>query len=350
MARSGSIQDTKGWTEIGKGTYSVVYRPGNKPIAIKDFKYYYVFHREALITNLFRSPSLISFKLLDFKYCRAEMDLYKYSLSSYINNSFKYDNRYTSKGISERQRIIRDIFKGLNYIHSMGLVHADLSPNNILLSSMHNPKVVIADFGSIILSDTLSGDNTTYTVCSPDKFITPAHDYYAVGRLICMMYDSTLLHEDTKDHKVVDLDLIPEDFQELVIGLLGEPKDRCKVMNVKGHPKSVIDTQMFGVETKYHNHIMDIINKCVDTKINLVSFKALDAILRQLDGDIYHALAFVYLALSLIDVAFDYDIVNKDFISGCDQNDWSEIEVKKQIEHIIMNPEMIKRFIQYHLW
>ncbi len=48
----------------------------------------------------------------------------------------------------ERLRMSRETAEGLNYLHSLGLVHRDVSPNNVLLD--RDKHCYIADFGSVI--------------------------------------------------------------------------------------------------------------------------------------------------------------------------------------------------------
>jgi len=59
----------------------------------------------------------------------------------------------------------RDIASALEYIHGMGILHGDLSSNNVLLTTVHNSrgfKAVVNDFGLSRLSK--DRDITTKTV------------------------------------------------------------------------------------------------------------------------------------------------------------------------------------------
>ncbi|KLO11692.1 kinase-like protein [Schizopora paradoxa] len=56
--------------------------------------------------------------------------------------------------------MIRDIAKGLEYLHSEGVIHADLKSPNILIS--RDSKPLLADFGlSLALSESMAGTSTT---------------------------------------------------------------------------------------------------------------------------------------------------------------------------------------------
>ncbi|KAK5743487.1 mitogen-activated protein kinase [Elasticomyces elasticus] len=45
-----------------------------------------------------------------------------------------------------RRSILRDIFTGLAYVHSLGIIHRDIKPSNILLASPNGP-AYLSDFG-----------------------------------------------------------------------------------------------------------------------------------------------------------------------------------------------------------
>ena len=69
-------------------------------------------------------------------------------------NLFKFikNNLSIEKNLAVKRKLIFNIFNqilaGLKYIHSLGYVHRDLKPDNILLDTLVSPIVVkIADFG-----------------------------------------------------------------------------------------------------------------------------------------------------------------------------------------------------------
>lgn len=68
------------------------------------------------------------------------MKYYDCDLFNYIKNNGK-------KGLDtfDIKLITYQIFRGLNYIHSLGICHRDIKPHNILIKGK---SAVICDFGS----------------------------------------------------------------------------------------------------------------------------------------------------------------------------------------------------------
>jgi eukaryotic-like serine/threonine-protein kinase len=80
----------------------------------------------------------------------------------------------------------------LGYIHAAGIVHRDLTPQNILLGQDGSPRIM--DFGLIYLSDaTRDLTRSGYTLGTPEYMapeqakgglVTPATDFYALGAVL----------------------------------------------------------------------------------------------------------------------------------------------------------------------
>lgn len=49
--------------------------------------------------------------------------------------------------------VVRQILKGLEYLHGQGIVHRDLKPDNILVTSLADgSRIVLSDFGSATIT------------------------------------------------------------------------------------------------------------------------------------------------------------------------------------------------------
>ncbi|KLO11696.1 kinase-like protein, partial [Schizopora paradoxa] len=77
-----------------------------------------------------------------------------------LNDYMKTFPRASFTTLLMAPRQIRDIAKGLEYLHSEGVIHADLKSPNILISQDSKP--LLADFGlSLALSESTAGSTTT---------------------------------------------------------------------------------------------------------------------------------------------------------------------------------------------
>lgn len=98
-------------------------------------------------------------KLLNSPYV-AEVFTYNDDQNQYVMeymnwNLYKYITVKNSElSIDDRKKIVYQIFKAFEYIHSKNLLHRDISPNNILLNEYDDALVVkVSDFGLVKLED-----------------------------------------------------------------------------------------------------------------------------------------------------------------------------------------------------
>ena len=89
--------------------------------------------------------------------------------------------------------IINSILSGIQYLHSEGVIHRDLKPDNILCNS--DTDIVITDFGLGIQINSDSSTMTkttvfgTYRYCSPEQWnnsheVDYRTDIYSMGKII----------------------------------------------------------------------------------------------------------------------------------------------------------------------
>jgi serine/threonine protein kinase len=116
-----------------------------------------------------------------------------YFLMPLAENVFS-DEIENSKNEGRYPEGLGDILNSLEFLHSRGLVHRDLKPQNVL---KHNGTWKLADFGLIsqdkeILSQTITTSNNafgTVMYCAPEqtvefKRITPQADIYSFGAIL----------------------------------------------------------------------------------------------------------------------------------------------------------------------
>ncbi|KAJ4976541.1 hypothetical protein NE237_001647 [Protea cynaroides] len=93
-----------------------------------------------------------------------------------------------------------EIARGMEYIHSQGVIHRDLKPENILLDEDFHPK--IADFGIACeeaYCDSLVGDQGTFRWMAPELIKHKAYgrkvDVYSFGLILWEMVAGTIPYE-----------------------------------------------------------------------------------------------------------------------------------------------------------
>ncbi|KAM0795659.1 kinase-like domain-containing protein, partial [Usnea florida] len=139
---------------LGEGTSGSVrlldepqHHAGNFQIAVKSFwdvGSSVDIRHEYLIASSLQHPNLIH--TLDFRESFTGTHTAYHLLMEYL----PYDlPAYTRVFLRPRQhlfRIFRQICQGVAYMHSRGLAHLDLKPENVLVNSEGTPKII--DFGS----------------------------------------------------------------------------------------------------------------------------------------------------------------------------------------------------------
>ncbi|XP_054728529.1 phosphorylase b kinase gamma catalytic chain, skeletal muscle/heart isoform isoform X2 [Anastrepha obliqua] len=81
---------------------------------------------------------------------------------------FDYLTSVVTLSEKKTRTIMRQIFEGVEYIHSKNIVHRDLKPENILLDENHNVK--ITDFG---FARQLKGDEKLADLCGTPGYLAP---------------------------------------------------------------------------------------------------------------------------------------------------------------------------------
>ena len=94
-----------------------------------------------------------------------------------------------------------DIARGMEYIHSQGVIHRDLKPENVLINQDFHMK--IADFGIACGEahcDLLADDPGTYRWMAPEMIKRKSYgrkvDVYSFGLIMWEMVTGTIPYED----------------------------------------------------------------------------------------------------------------------------------------------------------
>jgi len=125
--------------------------------------------------------------------------------------------------------ILYEIMKGLHYIHSKGIIHRDIKPLNILVSS--DWEIKISDFGqSNVRVDDINKDYnltkyvTTRYYRAPELYLnyssnyTTAIDMWSIGCVIAELFMKKVFLKASKT----------EDYLEFLVTMLGMPDDNIR--------------------------------------------------------------------------------------------------------------------------
>ncbi len=138
---------------IGRGGYSIVYRAIhmdlNRPAAIKMLKHDMAlnaeflakFREEAQMIASFNNENIV--KVYDIEECYRTVFIIMELLEGRTLNDLIEEKGCVS--LKDTIAILLDVCKGLQYAHHRGIVHQDIKPGNIFISSEGTAKVL--DFG-----------------------------------------------------------------------------------------------------------------------------------------------------------------------------------------------------------
>ncbi|MCG8624713.1 MAG: protein kinase, partial [Proteobacteria bacterium] len=139
------------------------------------------FEKECEFLNLIKHPNIIQYLGMYQDPSSGLgvllMELMDCSLTNYLETS----QYIQSVGVPFhiQVNICHDITLALSFLHSNGILHRDLSGNNVLLSVQSNIRAKVTDFGMASLSDQLSPQPRqtsylTYTMCpGTDPYMPP---------------------------------------------------------------------------------------------------------------------------------------------------------------------------------
>lgn len=129
-------------------------------------------------------------------YCIITEYLSQGSLRAYLH---KLENK--SLPLKKLLAIALDIARGMEYIHSQGVIHRDLKPENVLIDQDFCLK--IADFGIACEEahcDTLANDPGTYRWMAPEMIKRKPYgrkvDLYSFGLILWELVAGTVPYED----------------------------------------------------------------------------------------------------------------------------------------------------------
>lgn len=202
--------------------------------------------REVSIMKMLNHPNIVNLvEVID----DANIDKF-YMVLEYVEGKMVCDN-----GLDEAtaRNYLRDIISGLMYLHSHNVIHGDIKPDNLLVTSSGNVKI-----GDFSVSQVFEDDDdmlwrspgtpvfTAPECCQGSAYHGRASDTWAVGvTLYCMIsghypfLGDTL--QETYDKIAADPVQIPDDMNpqlaDLLLRLLcKDPGDRITLQGAAEHP------------------------------------------------------------------------------------------------------------------
>jgi serine/threonine protein kinase len=167
------------------------------------------------------------------KFIFIQMELCKETLKCYLNNN-KLD-------FTDKLSIIKQVIKGLIFIHQNNIIHRDLKLTNIFISL--NNTIKIGDFGlATNIYDVDNDEVGTYGYIAPEIFkgekCSFNSDLYSLGVIILEVFknfktnmEKVLCLKDVKNKNFLELD--NENIQNIILSLLNEnPEKRMKLNNI----------------------------------------------------------------------------------------------------------------------
>ena len=207
--------------EIGSGGMAIVYlgrdiKYRGRQVAVKVFKPHLVssvayerFLLEISIVAKFQHPNIVP--LFD----SGVADNLLYYVMPWVEGD-TLDDHLKQEGqlhLDDALQITRDIAAALQYAHAHGVVHRDIKPGNILLSS---GMAMVADFGVARALGTSSDENLTDDgiavgtpfYMSPEQALASEQasrltDIYALGCVLYKMLTGRVPHEATSPQEVI---------------------------------------------------------------------------------------------------------------------------------------------------
>ncbi|HAF06871.1 MAG: serine/threonine-protein kinase [bacterium] len=208
------------------------------PHLSQDANFVKRFKREAAILGKLKHENIVS--IIDFY----EKDEDKFIILEYIKGKSLKSVIKEKKNIPFEYTlfILREVLKGLSYIHSQQILHRDLKPDNIMLSD--DGTVKITDFGLAFGKELINVTNPGTYIGTPAYFppeqlagreITLASDIFSLGVTVIEMITGTNPFEG-KDQfetinnilyfKKIDFDYDPDNIPSIFIDIVNSMLNR----------------------------------------------------------------------------------------------------------------------------
>jgi glycogen synthase kinase 3 beta len=259
----------------GKGSFGTVYKAiqkdinnNQKTVAIKkvlqDPNYK---NRELQIMKLVKHPNTV--ELLDSFYQKEKSDVFLHLILGYMPETLSevssiYAKKNQQMPLKHVQSYIWQLCRALSYIHSLGICHRDIKPQNLLINSQ-TLQLRLCDFGSAKIL--VAREQNVAYICSryyraPELifgaiFYTTAIDIWSTGCVFAELILGTPLFagESGVDQLVEIIKVLGTPTRKQIHRMNPDYRDYNKFPLIKRHPWE----KLFPSDTP--SHVLDLIAK-----------------------------------------------------------------------------------------
>lgn len=241
-----------------------------KSIIRESFILKNIHHKNLMNTNLIYCTDTRKYSVKKINYI---MDIYSHNLAIQMQNWYNKNFDYTVKDL---KLIVKQIIKGVHYLHKNKIIHRDLKPENILCDS--NLHIKITDYGiskvdyhydkPILETDYVQ----TLWYRSPEVFslqyCNDKSDMWSIG---CIMYELLCCRQDVLfgyDEAKLVFFAILKTFKKTNL-----PKEYLDIYKLKNED-ILIDSEKFDLKTRINKHVNKVCNnEYIDLLMNLITFE-----------------------------------------------------------------------------